>query len=125
MLLFLELGRYLVSTANMAKVLEIVAKLFGLDWNIVKLTVKVPARRTLERSLVTLDMLSMHWSRGCWKNGYTMAASWQAADSSTQNHYDYFCQRCDSLVLPPAATDVELVEHNPALSFERTMLPLG
>ena len=47
------------------------------------------------------------------------------ADSSTQNHHDYFCQRADCLVLHPEATDVELLHQSPALSFQRMLLPLG
>ena len=47
------------------------------------------------------------------------------ADSSTQNHYDYFCQRSDCLVLRAEATDTELVHQNPTLNFQRVLLPLG
>jgi hypothetical protein len=78
MLLFLELARHLRSSSDLTKVLELAATLFGLDWSEVKPNLILPHRTTMSRALVRLDMLQMQWSRQCWKDGYAMAASWQA-----------------------------------------------
>eukprot|EP00972_Heterocapsa_arctica_P027511 4044634-Heterocapsa_arctica.AAC.1 len=66
----------------------------------------------------------MLWSRHCWSHGYECAASWQA-DSSTQNHHDYFCQRVDSLTIPPGIVAAQKLQVNLPQSFTRTLLPLG
>ena len=61
---------------------------------------KVPSLRTLQRTLVRLDITMMHWARHLWNNGYQAAMSLMA-DSSEQNKIDLFCQRADYLALHP------------------------
>lgn len=101
-LVFLELSSYLRPSANMRRVLELAGLALGLTRSAAA-RVDVPSRWTLRRALIRLDMAMMHWERHSWRKGFQMSASWQA-DSSAQNHYDFFCQRVDCLTIPPTSS---------------------
>ena len=83
---------------NVRSALLLAAELSGRSEDLSGL--RVPAKETLRRAEVKLDLALMLWSRQLWNNGY-QAQSCLLADSSEQNHYDFFCQRMDSLEVPP------------------------
>ena len=112
------------NSESLRRVLELAAELLGVDSATAR-EVRLPHRTTLTVAQQRLDLLAMHWRRFCFGEGVRMAASWQC-DASEQFHYDYFCQRLDTILVPPDATPRgRLRQADLTSSFHRLMLPLS
>ena len=102
MLLLLKLqGLVRGSQQDLRDVMDAAAELLGLDPEPIKdpAQFEIPNTRTLQRSMVKLDMTMMLWQRHQWHHGLRMATCF-LADASQQGREDYFCQRMDGFVKP-------------------------
>jgi hypothetical protein len=121
----LEFAGFLRSSGDMHKALVVAARIFGLDSSAVD-ALRTPSRQSLGKALVKLDLCMMMWQRFCWKKGFACAAS-MSADSSTQSHWDFYCQRRDVLRIRPDAVARERLDESANLSsqFSHELSPLA
>ena len=126
MLKFLRFRALLRPGSHLREALAIAADLLGCDVTKVQdpSTFRIPDNDTLRRGLVKVDCGLMLWSRHWWNHGYR-AATCLLADSSEQSHYDFFCQRTDSLEIPPKLKLEDRVQLDETRHFRRSILPLG
>ena len=126
LLKFLKFHAMLKPGTNIRSALALAASLLGDDPTFVEnaSVVDIPAKNTLRRAQVKVDLSLMLWSRHLWGHGY-QATTCLLADSSEQNHYDYFCQRSDSIEIPPNLKDDERAQLDVRLHFRRSILPLA
>ena len=126
LLKFLELKALLRPGASERQALALAAELLGQDPNPVldPQAFAVPARQTMMRASIKLDMGVMLWSRHRWRKGYHAASSLMA-DTSEQHHHNYLCQRMDSVVVPYGLPTHQQRQLDIGQCFRRAVLPLG
>ena len=120
MLLYLELKAKVKPSVDMRDVLRLAGAILGVDPKVTTAeALRVPARRTLDKATLRLDLSMMLWERHCWQSGFRCVSSW-GADASQQSHMDFFVQRSEALTIRPDAMPHEVAMDWRSLSCSLT-----
>ena len=86
-------------------------------------TMVLPRAGALNRAVIKSDIIMMLWSQHSCKKGKAGAAVLYA-DATEKKHRSFFCQRIETLVIPPDLSRAERASLDTSRSIEWSLLPV-